>query len=744
MPAYPTLTGTDVEDTRPLSEAEIYAAAVRDQIEADPIVKEARQNFPNSMAAIEAGDWDAAEICVVREITSYLSNSNPNIDLQLNGLYEWGQGGQQDPQLAVDLQPGQRLQIVGMGRNLAIASPPVHNALRLGTSYVIGQGIPMPVSSDADVQGVISDEWDDPDNFEFASHEGQKETDRQQRIAGELFVVVAVADDGHCKWRTVDTMRVADVVPHPEDRCRPLYYRVQTMDQAYDFGNGAPLPMGGTPEYVYYPDWRNVAPPDDSDEGDRDPYRNKEGFKRAPDGMVMAHFPLNKIGGLRGIPDMAAAVVWVVEHKRFMDARVMIMQALAKISMIKTVKGGPQQVQASAALERSSLANSPFQGLERNPTGVAQVYTKSQGVDIDFPKFDTGASGATQDLEALAQMVGTAFGLPTHYILMSTETSRLATAVAMELPVLKMYEDRQSAWRDMLRDLIDYALVQAAKASPKRIKAPVVYRHGHEMIDWDRAEPSPDKVTMDGTPVKAIDADAAPVKEADMGDLRRLLGLPATADDLEAQAALCDRFVESNEELGRPDIAQAHRDYALHLRGMVAAVKEADGGVPMVANAVSPLPPAPVMPTVMTGKRRADAQKSKANKARGGYDVSMPKILARDIPASIQAVDTAAKGGYITQEQAARMAYELFNVDDVSDAMLDWEQAVDLRLEQHNDALDQANEEKEQQQQATSQKADQDKQESDANVAKTQAETQTMGAQAPSSGAKIPSGGMSR
>jgi len=691
MPAYPTLTGTDVEDTRPLSEAEIYAAAVRDQIEADPIVKEARQNFPNSMAAIEAGDWDAAEICVVREITSFLSNSNPNIDLQLNGLYEWGQGGQQDPQLAVDLQPGQRLQIVGMGRNLAIASPPVHNALRLGTSYVIGQGIPMPVSSDADVQGVISDEWDDPDNFEFASHEGQKETDRQQRIAGELFVVVAVADDGHCKWRTVDTMRVADVVPHPEDRRRPLYYRVQQMDQAYDFGNGAPLPMGGTAEYVYYPDWRNVAPPEESDEGDRDPYRHKGGFKRAPDGMVMAHFPLNRIGGLRGIPDMAAAVVWVVEHKRFMDARVMIMQALAKISMIKTVKGGPQQVQASAALERSSLANSPFQGLERNPTGVAQVYTKSQGVDIDFPKFDTGASGATQDLEALAQMVGTAFGLPTHYILMSTETSRLATAVAMELPVLKMYEDRQSAWRDMLRDLIDYALVQAAKATPKRIKAPVVYRHGHEMIDWDRAAPSPDKVTMDGTPVKAIDADAAPVKEADSS-----AAIPA-------------------------------------------------------GNVVSPLPPSPVDPAVMTGKTHTALQQQKKKANRGAFDISLGEILQRDVPAQMGALQVAFTNGFITQEQAAREAFSLLAFDSIDDAMDAWRAAVELRLEQHSDALEQAAEEKQQQQQAASQKANQDQQKTDqqgkmvdAQVAKTQAETQTMGAQAPSSGASTPSGGMSR
>lgn len=731
MPAYPTTTGTEVEDTRPLSEAEIYAAAVREQIEADPVVTQARTTFPTSMAAIEAGDWDAAEICVIREVTAYLSNSNPDIDLQLNGLYEWGQGGQQDPQLAVDLNFGQRRQYVGMGRNLAIASPPVHNALRLGTSYVIGQGIPMPVSSDADVQAVISDCWDDPDNFEFSTHEGQKETDRQQRIAGEIFVVVAVADDGHCKWRTVDTMRVADIVPHPEDRRRPLYYRVQVMDQAYDFGNGQPLPMGDQAEYVYYPDWRNVAPPAESDEGDRDPYREKRGFKRAPDGAVMAHFPVNRIGGLRGIPDMAAAVVWVVEHKRFMDARVMIMQALAKISMIKTVKGGPQQVQASAALERSSMATSPWRGLERNPTGVAQVYSKSQGVDIEFPKFDTGAAGATQDLEALAQMVGTAFGLPTHYILMSTETSRLATAVAMELPVLKMYEDRQSAWRDMLRALIDYALTQAAKA--KRIIAPVVYRHGHEMIDWDRAEPAPDKVRLDGTPVQAVNAEAAPVKEADTGNLRRLLGLPATAEDLEAQAALCDRFVESNEQLGHADIAQAHRDYALHLRGMAAAVKE--GLAPEDVQAQ--------MQKQVEAKKPAN-QKQDNKSQRGKVNIDLPAILARDVPAMAGAIDTLSRGGYITPEDAAYEAYMLFAPDDLDSKMDSWR----LYVETQGAAIEERQKAEQELQQKQSdqgqQKTDQQGKLVEAQAAKTHAEAQTMGAQLPSSGAKVPSGGQSR
>lgn len=730
MPAYPTTTGTEVEDTRPLSEAEVYAAAVREQIEADPVVKEARQHFPTSMAAIEAGEWDAAEALIVREVTSYLSNSNPDIDLQLNGLYAWGQGGQQDPQLAVDLNFGQRRQYIGMGRNLAIASPPVHNALRLGTSYVIGQGIPMPVSSDADVQAVISDEWDDPDNFEFSTHEGQKETDRQQRIAGEIFVVVAVADDGHCKWRTVDTMRVADIVPHPEDRRRSLYYRVQVMDQAYDFGNGQPLPMGDQAEYVYYPDWRNVAPPAESDEGDRDPYRQTRGFKRAPDGAVMAHFPVNRIGGLRGIPDMAAAVVWVVEHKRFMDARVMIMQALAKISMIKTVKGGPQQVQASAALERSSMANSPWRGLERNPTGVAQVYTKSQGVDIDFPTFDTGAAGATQDLEALAQMVGTAFGLPTHYILMSTETSRLATAVAMELPVLKMYEDRQSAWRDMLRALIDYALTQAAKA--KRIKAPVVYRHGHEMIDWDRAEPAPDKVRLDGTPVQAVNAEAAPVKEADTGNLRRLLGLPATVEDLEAQAALCDRFVESNEQLGHGDIAQAHRDYALHLRDMAAAVKEGLAEPDVLAHAQQ-----------HEEDQKPDTRKDDAQKSRGFFSVDMPNILERDLSGTVTAIDTSVKNGSVTPQQAAYLTIMALGFDEVSDEMEKWERFTLTQAKQVEDRQKQALELEQKQSEQGQQKTDQHGALVDAQVAKTHAEAATMGAQAPSSGAKTPSGGMS-
>ena len=263
------------------------------------------------------------------------------------------------------------------------------------------------------------------------------------------------------------------MITHPDDRQRPLYYKVRLAAASYDFGSGHLVPGPSSGQVVYYPDWRNIAPPADAGEPTRDPYQG-EARPLAPDGAVLAHFPLNRMGGLRGIPDMAAAVVWVVEHKRFMDARIMIMQAIAKISMIKTVK-------------------------ESNPASApGSIYTKNEGIDVEFPKFDTGAAGAATDLESLAQMVGTALGWPTHYLLMSTETHRLASTVAMELPVLKNVEGSQSGWRDMLRGLYDYALLQAAKAG--RLKAPVLYRHGHEMIDWAHAEPAPDTVDLNGTP----------------------------------------------------------------------------------------------------------------------------------------------------------------------------------------------------------------------------------------------------
>src|SRR5205085_1043381 len=75
----------------------------------------------------------------------------------------------------------------------------------------------------------------------------------------------------------------------------------------------------------------------------------------APGGAVMASFPLNR-QGVRGIPELTAAVPWIQSHKRLLEAQSIMAEAKKKIALVKTVKGGPQAVGSAAALEQSSLA----------------------------------------------------------------------------------------------------------------------------------------------------------------------------------------------------------------------------------------------------------------------------------------------------------------------------------------------------------------------------------------------------
>ena len=158
-------------------------------------------------------------------------------------------------------------------------------------------------------------------------------------------------------------------------------------------------------------------------------------------------------------------------------------------------------------------------------------------------------------------------------------------------------------------------------------------------------------------------------------------------------------------------------------------VREADQADP------SPFParptPSPVMPAVISGdaKNKHDAAQKKS--LRGQYDISLPPILARDLPSTIAAIDQASKGGMITQEQAARMAFVAFAQGDVGDDLDEWRLAVEQRLEQHATVQDQEDEEAQQRLEAQKQQA--------AGAPKPP----SLAPERPTQGAGVPSGGMS-
>src|SRR5207248_8011984 len=137
---------------------------------------------------------------------------------------------------------------------------------------------------------------------------------------------------------------------------------------------------GASDEFVYFPDWENTDP-------QRDPYSGKA-RPRAPGGAVMASFPLNR-QGVRGVPEFTAATPWIHSHKRHLENQTIMSEARKRIALIKTVKGGPQAVGSSAALDQSTLS-ADMSHLERNPARApGSTYVKNKGIELEYPDLST-------------------------------------------------------------------------------------------------------------------------------------------------------------------------------------------------------------------------------------------------------------------------------------------------------------------------------------------------------------------
>jgi hypothetical protein len=72
----------------------------------------------------------------------------------------------------------------------------------------------------------------------------------------------------------------------------------------------------------------------------------------------------------------------------------------------------------------------------------AAVYDSNEGADIEWNKTDTGASQAVQDARQLLMSAGAGVSTNIHYFGEGGDAN-LATAQAMELPMVKNYEDWQ-------------------------------------------------------------------------------------------------------------------------------------------------------------------------------------------------------------------------------------------------------------------------------------------------------------
>jgi hypothetical protein len=373
-------------------------------------------------------------------------------------LNEWGGGDQEDS------NPRDRLALVAQLRTVYRRDPQARAAVRMLNDFVFGRGVPSPRCQDKDVQDVVDEAWDDPQNQRIlTSYDAQRRKGIDLAVQANLLLLLFEGKDGRVKLGMLRHDDVKAAVRDPENRHRVLRYMTKERAYRWDYTEDRVKSEDDSqakPRTVYYDHWSNVEE------------AQAEGVKVDPvppdkrgDGRVY-HVALNcDSEAVFGLPDLEPVVRWFSAYNEFMASRVDITKAAAQFIMKRRVQGGQTQVErlAQQQISRSGeLASSVDAPDARMPARPGSTITENAGVVHEPFSLPTNSAAAQADGQMLRSQVSAGTGFPPHYF-GDGDSSSLATATAMELPVLKMVEARQEVFEGVYRWFIDRVIERAVE-----------------------------------------------------------------------------------------------------------------------------------------------------------------------------------------------------------------------------------------------------------------------------------------
>lgn len=346
---------------------------------------------------------------------------------------------------SVDLTPSERQSIIALARRYWRRDPVTKQTVRLWTNFALGQGLSYSVPGDEDAVAALKAFWNLPGNADCCSVMGQHKSSRRLLIDGDVFFAVFLGGEGHTpKIRRIDPVQINRIICNPEDASEPWgYERI------------VPSSASATIKKEYYLDMMHHV---QNAVGDRTlPLPSGPGETSTKEGVVVLHVAFEDTD-LWGSSLLEPMIPWMRTHRKFMEARSAVQQAVAMFAWKRTRKGTPTQVQAAITAMRSALVAGDT---ERNyPPSPGSTWVENESDTLQPMKFETGAAAAKDDSAMLLQMAGVGGGIFPHYY-GAGEAFRLATATAMELPMLKMFQGYQQLWREAYARVFEAVLLNA-------------------------------------------------------------------------------------------------------------------------------------------------------------------------------------------------------------------------------------------------------------------------------------------
>jgi len=363
-------------------------------------------------------------------------------------------------------------------RRLYRSSPLAQWAIWLWTGWGLGDSVEVSITGDDNANEVVQEFWKAPRNQALFGADTVSELSNWLLADGNTFLVFYSSEqDGETSISELDQDEVVEIITHPQNRLKPLFYKRQFQD-------------GMRQVTWYYPDYQVFfdGSLDEPYPGDKDsrtlaqvvlpagairadtgrPIDTEENAEQLGNveavgtGVCVYHLGHNRKerGSLWGWPILTVSWPWLNAHKKFAESRLTIAQSKAMYVRRKRITGGNRALNSVRATIASNLSSSNL--YDTNPPAVAGSTELDNAMieTTDLP-MTTGASDAKTDNELFSWMPLLGAGLfPTSAGL---DTARWATALEMDKAQSMIFERYRAYWATAFRQIARIALMMKGK-----------------------------------------------------------------------------------------------------------------------------------------------------------------------------------------------------------------------------------------------------------------------------------------
>lgn len=368
-------------------------------------------------------------------------------------------------------------------------NPLIEHGVNLWTNYGFDEKVEVRCT-DETAQAWWDEFWRSDRNRPVLSRRRIQDLSRKNLTYGETFFAFYVNRmDGKSTVRLLPPGQIVGRVTDPQDADLPVWYlRAWTDDKGVEHKWAYPDWEAWLPEAVAdpahqegktatvnpfaepgqtglnaLPDWEGTDAAGNVVTADSLVPKEYQRADKQAAGTFVCVMPAIRItrSGWRGWPLMTTGLGWGREHDRFRWNRAAVADSVAMYVREAKSKGGSRGVEALRSKLGSTLSDATTDYIERNPPAApGSTLISNDAVDWKPFPLSTSAGDAKLDGEALARMVYLSAGMFPHYF-GEGDAYRLATATAMEGPLLHAFTAYREFWASVWEDIARVVLTMA-------------------------------------------------------------------------------------------------------------------------------------------------------------------------------------------------------------------------------------------------------------------------------------------